>query len=36
VLQTNLGISSFGEDQASELYVVDLGGALYQVVALGA
>ena len=32
LLQENLNISSFGEDQAGELYLTDLGGALYQVV----
>ncbi len=35
VLQTNLSISSFGEDQAGELYLVDFGGTVYQVVAQG-
>jgi glucose/arabinose dehydrogenase len=33
LLQDNLNISSFGEDQAGELYLADLGGRLYQVVA---
>jgi glucose/arabinose dehydrogenase len=32
LLQSGLSISSFGEDEAGELYVADLGGALYQVV----
>ena len=32
VLQSKLHISSFGEDQAGELYLTDLGGGLYQVV----
>jgi glucose/arabinose dehydrogenase len=34
LLQTQLGISSFGEDEAGELYVTDLtGGAVYRVTA---
>ncbi|HEX9370928.1 MAG TPA: PQQ-dependent sugar dehydrogenase [Roseiflexaceae bacterium] len=33
LLQSRLGVSSFGEDQAGELYVTDLGGGVYQVVA---
>jgi glucose/arabinose dehydrogenase len=32
LLQRDLNISSFGEDQAGELYLTDLSGALYQVV----
>ena len=32
VLQSKLHISSFGEDQAGELYLTDFGGGLYQVV----
>jgi glucose/arabinose dehydrogenase len=31
LLDSRLSISSFGEDQAGELYVVDLGGGLYRV-----
>jgi len=32
--QTGLGISSFGEDQNGEVYIVDYnGGALYRVTA---
>jgi glucose/arabinose dehydrogenase len=30
LLQTDLSIASFGEDEAGELYVVDLGGAVYR------
>lgn len=30
LLGTSLAISSFGEDEAGELYVVDLGGAVYR------
>lgn len=30
-METGLRISSFGEDQAGELYVVDLAGAIYRV-----
>ena len=33
LLQTDLSISSFGEDEAGELYVVDLRGGIYQVMA---
>jgi glucose/arabinose dehydrogenase len=33
LLQDNLNISSFGEDQAGELYLTDLSGKLYQVIA---
>ena len=29
-LETNLNISSFGEDQGGDIYVVDLGGAIYR------
>jgi glucose/arabinose dehydrogenase len=32
LLRGRLNISSFGEDQAGELYLTDLGGRLYQVV----
>jgi glucose/arabinose dehydrogenase len=32
LLQSSASISSFGEDQAGELYLTDLGGKLYQVV----
>ena len=32
VLASRLGISSFGEDEAGELYLTDLGGGLYQIV----
>jgi glucose/arabinose dehydrogenase len=32
LLQEDLNISSFGEDQAGEIYLTDLSGALYQVV----
>ncbi|MFN3286639.1 MAG: glucose dehydrogenase, partial [bacterium] len=32
LLATELQISSFGEDQAGELYVVDHGGAVYRIV----
>jgi glucose/arabinose dehydrogenase len=30
LLQTDLSIASFGEDEAGELYAVDLGGAVYR------
>lgn len=30
LLSTGLHISSFGEDEAGELYVVDHGGGIYQ------
>src|SRR5262249_49835320 len=33
LLDSRLSISSFGEDAAGELYVVDLGGAIYRVTA---
>ena len=33
LLDTELRISSFGEDEAGELYVVDLDGAVYRIVA---
>ena len=33
LLDTTLLISSFGEDAAGELYVCDLGGNLYRIVA---
>jgi glucose/arabinose dehydrogenase len=32
LLETGLQISSFGEDEAGEVYVVDLGGAVYRIV----
>ena len=32
LLDTSLGISSFGEDEAGELYVVDLGGSVFRIV----
>lgn len=32
ILKTDLGISSFGQDDAGEVYVVDLGGGLYRLV----
>lgn len=32
LLQTNLSISSFGEDEAGELYVVDHSGAIYKMI----
>jgi hypothetical protein len=32
VLDTGLRISSFGEDQAGELYVVDHGGTVHRLV----
>jgi hypothetical protein len=31
LLDTSLSISSFGEDEAGELYVVGLGGAVYRI-----
>lgn len=33
MLRSRLGIGSFGEDEAGELYVTDLGGGLYRLVA---
>jgi hypothetical protein len=33
LLDSRLSISSFGEDEAGELYVLDLGGTLYHVTA---
>lgn len=33
LLDTELSISSFGEDEAGEIYVADLGGAIYRLVA---
>jgi hypothetical protein len=33
VLDTDLQISSFGEDATGELYVVSLGGSIYHVTA---
>jgi len=33
VLETKLNIASFGEDEAGELYVVDLGGDIYAITA---
>jgi putative cell wall-binding protein len=35
LLDTTLGISSFGEDAAGELYVVSLGGSIHRLVASG-
>jgi glucose/arabinose dehydrogenase len=32
ILQTDLNISSFGEDEAGELYITDLNGGLYRLV----
>jgi glucose/arabinose dehydrogenase len=32
LLETHLAIASFGEDAAGELYVLDLGGAVYRIV----
>lgn len=32
LLDTTLGISSFGEDEAGEIYVVGLGGSVYKIV----
>ena len=32
VLDTNMAISSFGQDEAGELYVTDLNGAFYKIV----
>ena len=32
ILDTNLSISSFGEDEAGEIYVADLSGAVYRIV----
>jgi glucose/arabinose dehydrogenase len=32
-LETSASVSSFGEDNAGELYVVDLGGRIYKVIA---
>ena len=34
LIDTPYNVSSFGEDEAGNLYVVDLGGAIYQVVSL--
>ena len=31
-VDTTLAISSFGEDEAGEIYVVDHGGAVYRIV----
>lgn len=36
LLATDLSISSFGEDEAGEIYVVDLGGTLHRLVNLDA
>lgn len=33
LLDSDLSISSFGEDEAGELYVIDLGGGIYRVTA---
>ncbi len=35
LLDTRLQIASFGEDAAGELYMVDLGGAVYRIVGAG-
>jgi hypothetical protein len=35
LLETGIQLSSFGEDEAGELYVMDLGGVLYQIVSPG-
>ena len=36
LLETNLMVSSFGEDNDGELYVVDyIGGAIYKIVPAG-
>jgi glucose/arabinose dehydrogenase len=35
LLDPGLALASFGEDAAGELYVVDLGGAIYRIVAAG-
>ncbi len=36
LLQSGLAVASFGEDEAGELYVVDLaGGGVFRVVASG-
>ncbi len=32
LLESGVSIASFGEDEAGEVYVVDLGGRLYRVV----
>jgi glucose/arabinose dehydrogenase len=32
LLQTDLSVASFGEDEAGELYAVDLGGAVYRAI----
>jgi hypothetical protein len=32
LLQTDFSIASFGEDEAGELYAVDLGGAVYRLI----
>ena len=36
LLATGLNISSFGEDEAGEVYLVDLGGSIYRIVATAA
>ncbi|MCL5996731.1 MAG: PQQ-dependent sugar dehydrogenase [Chloroflexi bacterium] len=33
LLDSGLNVSSFGEDEAGEIYVIDLGGAVYQLAA---
>jgi len=33
LLDSKLGISSFGEDESGELYVLDLSGGIYRVTA---
>ena len=30
LLRTNMAISSFGEDESGELYVIDYAGAIYR------
>jgi len=35
LLKTDLSISSFGEDEEGELYVLDLGGEIYRIVGSG-
>ncbi|MCY4246553.1 MAG: PQQ-dependent sugar dehydrogenase [Chloroflexi bacterium] len=35
LMKTNLSISSFGEDEAGEVYVIDYAGALYRFEAVG-
>ena len=35
LLDTDLQLASFGEDATGEVYVVDLGGAVYRIVGAG-